>query len=397
MTAAPSPAGQRTVRLHNLRLVLAELSLAPGSRAELAQRTGLTKATVASLVDSLIGDGILLESEPAVSGPGRPARSLRFDPAGPVAAGIEINVDYTAVCLQDLTGRVRAERRLEIDNRAGSAEAVLRKAAATCREAVVDLGQPLLGVALAVPGAVSGDGVVLRAPNLPRLTGERVGDRLVRVLALPGISTITVENEANSGALARLYAMPRDGADFVYVSGEIGVGAGLVVNGELFRGVNGFAGELGHVVVDAEGPECSCGGAGCVEQYAGQEVILRAARQPDIATLQQVLADRADEGHDRAAAAVRSAGTALGVGLASLLNVVDLPVVVLGGVYARLFDDLTPSLRTELTRRVLSSERGGGQLRRSSLGSEAAVRGAAGLVLDQAMKNPHRFSEPAWS
>lgn len=408
LPVATSPAGQRTVRQHNQRLVLAELSAAPGSRAELSQRTGLTKATIASLVDGFIAAGILVESEPEVSGPGRPSRTLSFDPSGPVAVGIEINVDYTAVCELDLTGRVRAERRVDVDNRAASAEQVLRAAAVLCNESLgreslgrevsgrgsVDaVPQSVLGIALAVPGAVSPDGEVMRAPNLPRLTGRRVGEQLASWLTLPGVDEIPVENEANLGALAHRYAVPEDGTNFVYVSGEIGVGAGLVIGGELFRGLTGFAGELGHVVVDHDGPLCGCGGRGCVEQYAGQDVMLRAAGQPDVSHLLAAL-----EAHDAAAIdAVRRAGSALGVGLSSLLNLVDLPVVVLGGVYARLFPTITPTLREELGTRVLSSRRGGGQLRRSSLGSEAAVRGAAGLVLDRAVKNPELFSVSAGS
>jgi predicted NBD/HSP70 family sugar kinase len=385
MTSPEAPAGQHTVRRHNLRLVLLELRRSPGSRAELAQRTGLTKATVSSLVDSLVAQRILHEGDPENSGPGRPSRSLRFNPAGPVAVGVEINVDYTAVCAVDLNGTVRSHRHVVTDNRRLPADQVVARAADLVPQVQAELGQPVLGVGLAVPGAVGPEGVLLRAPNLPRLTGEQPGRALAAALGLPDV---LVENEANLGALARLWSAPAGGQDFVYVSGEVGVGAGLVVGGELFRGVNGFAGELGHVVVERDGPRCSCGGRGCVEQYAGQEVVLRNARQPDLDSLQVAL-----ESGDRAAvAATDQAGSALGVGLSSLLNVFDVPVVVLGGMYARLFDAITPALTGELERRVLSSRLSGGQIRRSSLGIDAAVHGAAGLVIDRALKHPNRLT-----
>jgi predicted NBD/HSP70 family sugar kinase len=252
-------------------------------------------------------------------------------------------------------------------------------------EVLQQLEQPLLGGALALPGVVGADGRLLRAPNLPRLTDSRLGEQLAGAL---GLGQLLVDNEANLGALASLRAGSGTGPDFVYVSGEIGVGAGLVVGGELFRGVSGFAGELGHVVVNRDGPDCGCGGRGCVEQYAGQEVMLRTAGQPGLAELEAAVA----AGDRAAVSAVEQAGSALGVGLASLLNVVDLPKVVLGGVYARLFEAITPSLTAELNRRVLSP-RGEDQLSRSALGEDAAVRGAAGAVLDRVLRDPASVTE----
>ncbi|MDQ1732131.1 MAG: hypothetical protein QOK10_2290 [Pseudonocardiales bacterium] len=384
MTEPGLPAGQHTVRQHNLRLVLAELAAGPGSKAELAQRTGLTKATVANLVDSLIPQGILHEGDPEGSGPGRPSRSLSFHPDGPVALGVEINVDYTSVLALDLTSQVLANEVASVDNRVGRAEQILRHASRMARKILRDLDRPALGVTLALPAVVSPDGDVLRAPNLPALNGEPARTLFGKALGLGPDVPVAVENEANLGALARLRLAPEQGQNFVYVSAEVGIGAGLVVNGSLFRGTRGFAGELGHVVVDRNGPECGCGGRGCVEQYAGLEVLLRASQQPDLDSLQRAI----QAGDQRAAAALTEAGSALGVGLASLLNVFDLPVVVLGGVYARLFDQLAAPLQAELTRRVLSSRQGGGQLRRSALGADAAVRGAASMVIDRALQDP---------
>ncbi|HEY2043210.1 MAG TPA: ROK family transcriptional regulator [Jatrophihabitans sp.] len=384
MSFPVQPAGQQTVRQHNLALVLAELRRSPGSRAHLAQRTGLTKATVASLVDSLVAQGILDEAEPASSGPGRPARALALDPSGPIGLGIEINVDYLAAGVVDLTGRLRGHRHLPADNRSWPVAKIYAEAVAMAQELLADIGQPLLGVGVAVPAAVNGAGEVVRAPNLPRLAGQRPAEQLAAALS---VDDVLVENEANLGALARLWAAPAAGRDFVYVSGEIGVGAGVVVDGRLFRGVHGFAGELGHVVIERNGPPCGCGGRGCLEQYAGQDVLVRTAGQPDLAGLEAAV-HRADR---RALHAVEQAGAALGVGLSSLLNVLDLPMVVLGGLYSRLFEAITPALTSELSTRVLSSRQASGQVRRSSLGIDAAVRGAAGLIVDRALTEPDRL------
>ncbi|HST47744.1 ROK family protein [Jatrophihabitans sp.] len=380
MTAPGGPAGQQTVRRHNLGLISTALAAGPSSRAELAQRTGLTKATVSSLVDQLIARRIVVEGEPAATGVGRPARPVQLDPDGPVALGVEINVDYLAACVLDLTGALRCYRHRTVANRSAAPAGILAQVVALAEEVADELGQPLLGGGLALPGVVGADGTVLRAPNLPSLTGTMPGRELAAALGLP---ELLVDNEANLGALASLRTEPAVGPDFVYVSGEIGVGAGLVVAGELFRGVHGFAGELGHVVVTRDGPACGCGGQGCVEQYAGQEVLLRAAGQPDLERLEAAVA----AGDPAALAAVEQAGSALGVGLASLLNVLDLPTVVLGGGYARLFDAITPALAEQLDRRALAP-RGAGRLSRSPLGTDAAVRGAAGAVLDRALRDP---------
>lgn len=376
MTQHTSPADQQSVRRHNLGLIVAAVSEQAGSRADLSGRTGLTKATVSSLVDALLAQGILVEGEAPTPRVGRPARPVSLNPAGPPALGLEINVDYLAACLLDLTGEVRQHRQVSIDNRQRSSSEIVAQLIELARS--LTLPAHLLGAALAVPGVVGSDRSLVRAPNLPRLTGEPLGRWLEDGLGLTGIG---VDNEANFGALGCQRGL-RAGADFVYVSGEIGVGAGLVVNGALFRGASGFAGELGHVVVQQDGPTCGCGGRGCVEQYAGQDVLVRAAGVADPVALEAAVAS----GSSEALAAVRSAGTALGVGLASLLNVVDLPSVVLGGLYARLFDAITPSLQEELDRRVLAGRRV--DLLASLVGSDAAVFGAAGAVVEAALRDP---------
>ena len=379
MPAGARPAGQQTVRRHNLSLVSRAVADRPGSRTELAQRTGLTKATVSSLVDALLAQRILIEGAAPSPRVGRPARPVSLNPDGPVALGIEINVDYIAGCLLNLPGAERASRRLTLDNRNRQPDDILRRVVELCTQLCDQLDAPLIGAALAVPGVVSAEQVVLRAPNLPALTGVGLGEQLADLLGLPEIQ---VDNEANFGALAWRRSAAHAGKDFVYVSGEIGVGAGLVVGGSLFRGVGGFAGELGHVVIERDGPSCGCGGRGCLEQYAGQDVLLRAAGQPDPAALLAAVTAR----EPAALAAVRQAGAALGVGLASLLNVLDLPAVVLGGLYAQLFEQLAPALRAELDQRVLAGP--GTRIQPSELGAEAAVRGAAGAVLDRMLDDP---------
>jgi predicted NBD/HSP70 family sugar kinase len=404
------PAGSAAVRRHNLGLVLETLRVGPLSRAELAARTGLTRATVASLVEPLLGS-VLAEETAAPRGVGRPARPVRFHPRGPVALGIAVDVDSLTVALLDLGGEVVAQRTERGDNRAHSPDALSARAASLARGARDEAGRVVLGAGLALPAVVDGadgsdgsvsaragagragmsrvdagagsvgDGasaVVLRAPNLPRWAGARPGPPLEAALGVP----VVVENEATAGAVAHLGVAP----DFVYVSAGIGIGGGIVLGGRIFRGVRGLAGELGHVVVERDGPRCGCGGRGCVEQYAGRAALLQDAGAPDVAALATALA----RGDGRAAAATRRAGAALGVALASVLNVLDVPTVVLGGDYAPLAGALAPAVATELRTRALHPDPPA--ILPSDLDGSAAVRGAAHLVLEQVFRRPTLLS-----
>ena len=387
--SAGGPAGPAALRRHNLGLVLSALRAGSLSRAELAARTGLTRATVASLVEPLLDGGILAEQTAAPRGVGRPSRPLRFHDRGPVALGVAIEVDGLAAAVVDLAGRVVAEVGRDGDNRDQDPDLLLARAGELAGELGDRVGRRVLGAGLAVPallgdgaggaGEIGGDGgdggaVVLRAPNLPALIGTRPGPALAAALGVP----VTVENEATLGALAHLGVAPH----FVYLSAGIGIGGGVVIGGRIFRGVRGLAGELGHVVVERDGPRCGCGGRGCVEQYAGRAALLLDAGLPDIPALHEAL----HAGDRRAAAAVRRAGSALGVALTSVVNVLDVPTVVLGGDFAELADALTPALATELRTRSLHPEPL--LILPSELGGSAAIRGGAQLVLERTLREP---------
>ncbi|MBO0870460.1 MAG: ROK family protein, partial [Micromonosporaceae bacterium] len=237
-------------------------------------------------------------------------------------------------------------------------------------------GLAVAGVAVAVPGLVQ-DNVVRLAPNL--------GWRDVALPPpLPDLP-VTVENEANLGALGEAHT--ESTMDFVYVSGEIGVGAGIVLRGELLRGDHGWAGELGHVTVYPDGPPCHCGSRGCLEQYAGQEAIAAAAGVPLPVTGSQ-LAARARSGEARMLDALAQAGTALGVAVAGVVNLLDVGTVVLGGGYALLEPWLAGPVRDQLAQRVLTAGWSPVTVRASALGTEAAVVGAAGSIVEGIRADP---------
>ena len=374
----PRPAGPPTLRRHNLGLVLAALRAAGGaSRAELAARTGLTRATVATLLEPLLGAGVLAEDAATPRGVGRPSRAVRYAAGGPVALGVAVDVETLAVCAVGLDGVVRAHRRLARDHRELGPDRRVRRRRRARRGGPGGGRRARARRRPRPPALLSAEpAVVLRAPNLPRLDGSRPADALAARLGLP----VTVDNEATLGALAHLDLAP----NLVYVSAGIGVGGGIVLDGRVYRGARGLAGELGHVVVDRAGPACGCGGRGCVERYAGTAALLADAGAADLDALVDALAG----GDGRAVAATTRAAAALGTGLASVLNVLDVPVVVLGGTFARLAPHVEPALSAELARRSLAPA----QVLTSGLGDAAAVRGAAESVLAAVQRDPDRLT-----
>lgn len=394
--AAPRPRDQADVRRHNAAAVMAALGAGPRSRAEIAAVTGLTRATVGSIVDELRSGGLLTEQGARVPrGVGRPGIDVALDPSGGAGVGVEINVDGLSAVLVDLTGNVRHRASRPGDQRDRRAADVLRAAARLVDEAIGEaerLGLVARGVGVAVPGLVDLDAQVLRvAPNL----GWReiaVPERMTRAGA-GAWPAVTLDNEANLAALGELWSGGAGSRDsFVLVNGDVGVGAGVVLDGRLHRGSRGFSGELGHLPVAPEGPECRCGARGCLEQVAGLDWILRTAGLEDLVRsgvdpMSALVAELA-AGDAGANAGVAAAGAALGVGISALVNLFDVDTVVLGGVYATLFPWLEQPVRAVVDRRVLSARWAPITVRASTLGRDAAVVGAARSALRDVLLDP---------
>jgi predicted NBD/HSP70 family sugar kinase len=397
-----SPARQQGLRSHNLALVLQHIAASePVTRARIAQATSLTKATISSLVDDLVHARLVTELGPEARGEvGRPGSALTLNRAGFVGVGLEINVDYIAVCVTDLVGRVRHLRTRARDNRGQSPARVLGRATRmtqTAMRAAEAEGLTVAGLAVAVPGLVEMEqGLLHVAPNLGWVDVP-VARALAGRFAPRDPPIVVVDNEANLAALGELWFGGHDHlSDFVHISGEIGVGGGIVVGGRLFRGASGFAGEVGHVTVQPDGPRCRCGARGCLEQVAGQEAILRAAGLTgavgtSIGQPRGSVADlvaRARAGEPRTLRAIETAGHALGIGVSAMANLVDPSTVLLGGLYAALEPWLRTPLLAELRERVISQPWSPVRVLAGRLGPDAAVRGAAGAVVREVLSNP---------
>jgi predicted NBD/HSP70 family sugar kinase len=381
-----TPRSQSGMRRHHLSLV-AHTVAAHGevSRAAVAAATGLTRATVSTLVDELLDSGLLVELGARRPGTvGRPGTALALSRTGPAGLGAEVGVDHLSACVVDLRGAVRVRTRVESDNRGRPAPDVLRELDAVVRRAAGEgeaAGLRPGGPTVAVPGLVARDRrTVLRAPNL--------GWEDVRIDAV-------AENEANLGALAELWLGGHQGvSDFVHVSAEIGIGAAVVVDGALFRGARGFAGELGHVPVRPNGPRCSCGARGCLERYAGEEAVLRAAGiAPERPDAMKALHTAAADGDRAALAALRAAGRALGIALSGAVNLLDPHAVVLGGPLAELAPWLRGSVERELRDRVTDRRWTSENVIVSRLGRDGVLLGAAYSGVRAVLDDPCAWAE----
>ena len=400
-TAPSGLANQRAVRRHNLGVVLRHVAdHGPRSRATIALETGLNKTTVSSLVTELISLDLLVERGLEQRGTvGRPGQVVELSGDGVVALGLEINVDYLAVRALDLTGADR-HRSLDVyDNRLVPVAEVLDRLAAhasAALEAVQAEGLRPVGATVALPGLVdAARGALLIAPNLG-WNDVAVVDELHERLAGPEFPVVA-DNEANLAALAELWEGTARGLrDVLYVSGEIGVGGGIIVGGELFRGAHGFGGEFGHMTMDPGGRPCGCGSRGCLETVAGLEALLEmAGLDPSEAATTTgsgepvaELASRARAGDETALGALREAGRWLGIAIASAANLLNFQAVVLGGFFGQLSTWLAAPIARELESHVLASDWAVPRLLPSTLGPEAAVRGAAAQSLRRVLADP---------
>ena len=371
----------------------------PLSRSELVARTGLTRGAIRALVGELVAAGLLSEERGTPQGtPGRPSPLVRPNPQCGIVLALEITVDSLAVAAVGLGGETLDEARVDRRRDRLSVDETIADLAALASGLLRRLPgrDSLIGVGVAVVGIVRrADGFVTMAPNL----GWRdvpLGERLATALGttLP----IVVANEADLGALAEWRRGAAVGADHVlFVSGEVGVGGGLIVDGKQLTGAAGYGGEIGHMPVNPDGRRCRCGSVGCWETEVGEGALLRRAGHAADAGregVDAVLSEAAD-GSPQALGALESVGRWLGFGLAGLVNVFNPQVVVLGGLFGRIHPFVEATLATELARLALAQSREVVRVTPASLGVDAPLRGAAELAFEPLLADPALWIRPA--
>jgi glucokinase-like ROK family protein len=398
---------QALIRQINLSAILQHLrESAPISRAALAQITGLNKTTVSSLVRELIEDQFVREVGLESGAVGRRAMLLRLNPAAGCIVSGEIGVDFISAIAADFAAKVVWRDQTKIDPAMGQ-DAIAEQSAALLQQAV-DQGlsscRVLLGVAVGVPGLVDqATGMLLFAPNL----GWK--DVPVRtILQQKFDAPVFVDNEANLAALGEHYFGAAQGyQEVLYISAGVGLGGGVVHDGQVCRGVTGMAGELGHMTMDPDGELCNCGNRGCWETLVSQQALFRRVRRAigaghasqltqavngDLDRLTvPLVADAARAGDAVALEALDAVGHSLGIGIASLVNALNPELVVFGGILGLAWQFLRPVVTEEMQRRALRWNREATQVVLAQHGFDACVMGGLALVLQDILREPRRL------
>ncbi|WEV71982.1 ROK family protein [Bifidobacterium sp. ESL0790] len=397
---------QEDLRNHNLSVVLSTLlqSSKPMSRAKLAKATGLTKASMSLLVPMLISSKVLDEGKPVYQGAsyGRPSTPLTVSGSRFCSIGMQINTDGYGCMVLGLDGTVVFEHWVSQPMGGSDPQEVFEKLdglVAKGEEEIGKRGLCMVGSGLAIPALVTDDKQLLSARNLG--WGE------LQLPDFPVVSRldVVVENEANLGALAQIpgYATPRTrkgvirpSDSFLYISTDIGVGGAVVRHGRVEQGDRGFAGELGHVSVALDGPQCACGRCGCLEMYAGRRALVEASgvAGPEASTrieaVDEVL-ERWRKRDGRTVAAVDRAVRALASALASAINILDIDSVVLGGFWSKFGKTLTRRLGHELEMQVVSYPKVQPRVLLPDVSDRPALLGAAQLGLRRFIDDPLRY------
>ena len=371
------------------------------SRADIARHTGRSRSTISEVVARLLDTGLVEEVGSGESRGGRRPILIGFRDDAGVILGVDLGATHVSVILTDLRGSVLAWRDRAYPVRtdpSGAGKLVVE----LCRDCLTEWngdGRLLMGIGVAVPSPVdpeSPDRVLERIH--PAWRGRAVLDRLDVAFGAP----VFVDNDANLGAVAeRWWGKALGVDDFLYLKVATGVGAGLMIGGEIYRGSTGVAGEIGHIVVDPRGPECVCGGRGCLATFVGTGALVERTRDllrssPPSALADadlniKVIEDAALEDDPVALRIVHEAAHHLGIALAGVLNLLNPGSVVVGGSLARAGDRLLVPLREAVLRRTLVTSAAAAEIMVSELGPRATALGAATHVLVAALANPNLF------
>jgi predicted NBD/HSP70 family sugar kinase len=386
------------VSSYNRSLVLDAVRTREGvSRVEIARLTGLTPQTVGNLVRRLLNDGLVVEAGQNRSTGGKPRTLLRLRPEARYAVGIHVDPQQTVYLLVDLAGSVVARSQ---DRRAtdADADASVRRLAAGARQIVetseVDSAR-VIGIGVAVPGPIdAAKGLVIAPPNLREWRDVPLGAALQSETGYP----VLVDNDATAVAIGERWAGDAGGArNFACVYVGTGVGAGIFVDGQVYRGHTSNAGELGHISVDPAGPACHCGNSGCLELYCtpramtqhiraarrrGQRSSVRLPTSPDALAALPVIVAAAESGDALALEAVERSSTHLAAAAVTLINLLDLELVLLCGPGLEgVGDRYVAAVRDALTHRALARSVQSVDVRLSGIGADAGALGAASLPL----------------
>ncbi|WP_433362127.1 ROK family transcriptional regulator [Streptosporangium sp. CA-115845] len=393
MRAGPS---QEEIRRHNLGALLRHVHLSgPTSRAELTNRMGLNRSTIMALTADLTAAGLVREELPRETGrAGRPSLVVRPESARVYVFAFDVGVDRMVAARVGLGGTILDRRETVRRRGAFSLEEIVGPLTAFARQ-MHRRTRPdtvCVGVAAAFSGGVGrDDGGIRFGPNMATVEDVPFAEEMTRRLAL-GLP-VTVGNDANLAALAEQTRGVGVGCrDLVYLHGDVGIGGGVIANGQLLGGHLGFGGEVGHMIVNPDkGRLCGCGSLGCLEAEVGERALLEAAGRfgPQVGRdAVRAVVDAADRGDVVAQAALSRVGDWLGLGVANLVNIFNPEMVVFGGMLREIYLGSAAQVRSRLALDALPPSREHLRLRTSALGDDATLVGAAELAFSQVLADP---------
>jgi predicted NBD/HSP70 family sugar kinase len=381
-------ATQDEVRRHNLGNLLGLLHVhGSASRSDLTSLTGLNRSTVGALTTELAEAGLVREASPVGRGvAGRPSILVCPQTERVYVLALDIGVDHLIAARVGLGGEVLDRREVRRPRDKYRPARILRDLEKLSR--AVSAGAPpdavCVGVGAGISGVVSHDsGLVRFAPNLGWVDvplGAQISDRLGTSLR------VVVGNDADLGAIAEHARGAGRGTDnLVYLSGEVGVGGGIIIDGQLMRGAGGYGGEVGHMTINPRGRACRCGGLGCWETEIGERAALDAAGMPRATVADLVAA--VQDGDRTARAGARRVGRWLGIGVANLVNIFNPEVVIFGGVLRQLFPVTERHVYDQLAR-ALAAPREQVRLALPGLGGDSTLLGAAETAFAPLLEDP---------
>jgi glucokinase-like ROK family protein len=378
---------QHVVKVENKSLVLEKIiEHSPISRADIAGITGLNKGTVSSLVNELILENLINESGPGKSSGGRRPVMLHFNQLAGYSIGIDLGVNYILGVLTDLNGNICVEKQSEFS--LSTYEDILSELFSIIDSLVAAAPKcpyGIVGIGIGVPGIVNKESKILLAPNLDWRNVELKPD-VEEKYGVP----VVIENEANAGAYGeKKFGVGKEFDNIIYVSVGIGIGAGLILNGKLYRGNNGFSGELGHMTIDVNGPKCSCGNRGCWELYASEKFLLNEAQRAGLqvesgrkVSLETIM-EMARSGDAQALEVLSKTGRFLGVGINNIIHTFNPDQVIVGNRIAEAKTWLNPPIHQWIENQSLWFSQKDLQINFSGLLTHSAALGVAAFSTEK--------------
>nr|WP_306821496.1 ROK family transcriptional regulator [Metabacillus litoralis] len=368
---------QQIVKKNNTLLVFQTITNEePISRADIAQQTGLNKATVSSLVNELLTKNLIYESGPGESSGGRRPVLLHYNVNAGYSIGIDLGVNYILGVVTDLKGKILLEKTVKVN------EHTFIKVTEQIKEVIHSLIKDLpktpygiIGIGLGIPGIVDKQGEIRVAPNLGWKNSD-IKTLLEEEFQIP----VIVENEANAGAYGeKQFGVGQDYKNIVYVSAGIGIGVGLILNNELYQGLHGFSGEMGHMVISMNGIPCSCGSKGCWEAYASEHALLKSAGSDS--TLESLI-DKAQNQDEKAIALFKETGQYIGYGINNIINTFNPEQIIIGNRLAMAQTWIKQSMLDIIYSHSLSFQQQDLQISFSKHSTHSAALGVAAITTE---------------